>query len=48
VGDLPGVSAVKVNYVKGTTHVEFDPATIAVDQIVDAIREAGYTAESAA
>lgn len=47
VGDLPGVSAVTADYVKGTAHVEFDPAAIVGDQIVTAIRDAGYTAERA-
>jgi Cu+-exporting ATPase len=48
VGDLPGVTAAKADYVKGTAHVEFDPAVVSVDEIVASIREAGYTAEVAA
>jgi Cu+-exporting ATPase len=48
VGDLPGVSSASADYVKGTAHVEFDPAEISVEQIVGAICDAGYTAEVAA
>lgn len=48
LGDLPGVSAASADYARGTAHVEYDPAQLTVDQILMAIREAGYTAELAA
>jgi copper chaperone CopZ len=48
VGDLPGVTAAKSDYVSGATHVEYDPAQVSVEDIVNAIVEAGYTAEPAA
>ncbi|HEX9092895.1 MAG TPA: heavy-metal-associated domain-containing protein [Coriobacteriia bacterium] len=46
VGDLPGVAAVKADFGRNNTHVEFDPATISLEEITAAITEAGYTAES--
>jgi copper chaperone CopZ len=46
--DLPGVSSASADYVKGTAHVEYDPSTVSTDQIVAAVRDAGYTAEVAA
>lgn len=45
VGDLDGVTSVKSDYVNGETHVEYDPEQITVEDIVNAIVEAGYTAE---
>jgi Cu+-exporting ATPase len=48
VGDLPGVSSAHADYVKGTAHVEFDPAVVSVAEIVTAIVDAGYTAEPVA
>jgi Cu+-exporting ATPase len=48
LGDLPGVSSASADYVEGTAHVDFDPATVSIDEIVAAIRDAGYTAEVAA
>jgi Cu+-exporting ATPase len=47
VDDLPGVASASADYVKGTAHVEFDPSAVTVDEIVAAIRDAGYTAEVA-
>lgn len=47
VGDLPGVSTVKSDYVSGATHVEYDPSQVTEEDIVNAIVEAGYTAEPA-
>lgn len=44
VGDLVGVSAVKADFATGTTHVEYDPAFVSVDDISAAITEAGYVA----
>ena len=48
VSDLPGVSLVKVDYVKGAAHVEFDASAVSAEQVMTAVREAGYTAEIAA
>jgi copper ion binding protein len=48
VGDLPGVSLAKADYAKGTAHVEFDASAVSAEQIITAIRDAGYTAEIAA
>lgn len=48
VGDLPGVTAAKSDYVSGATHVEYDPTQITEQDIINAIVEAGYTAEPAA
>ncbi len=47
VGDLDGVAAVKADHEVGSTHVEFDSAKVSVDDIVQAIRKAGYDAEAA-
>jgi len=46
--DLEGVSFAEVDYVKGTASVEYDPAAVTVEQILAAIRDAGYTADVAA
>jgi copper chaperone CopZ len=48
VSDLAGVSSASADYVNGTAHVEYDPSIISVDQIVAAIRDAGYSADVAA
>ena len=48
LGDLPGVTAASADFAKGTAHAEYDPSAVSVDQILAAIREAGYTAEVAA
>ena len=48
VGDLEGVASAQVDYVKGTASIEYDPAVVSVEEILSAIREAGYTAEVAA
>jgi len=48
VEDLTGVSSVKVDYIKGTTHVVFDPEAVSAADITAAIVHAGYTAEIAA
>ncbi len=47
VDDLPGIGSVKADYGKGTTLVEFDPALVSIEQIVTAIKDAGYGAEVA-
>jgi copper chaperone CopZ len=43
--DLPGVKEARTNYARGLTHVEFNSAQINVDQIVQTIRQSGYSAE---
>lgn len=47
VDELPGVAEVDANYGTGRTTVRFDPARVTEAQIADAIRDAGYTVESA-
>lgn len=47
VGDLPGVAEVKTDHVSGDTEVRFDSDVVTLDQILDAIRGAGYEAEPA-
>lgn len=47
VGDLPGVAEVKTDHVSGDTEVRFDSDVVTLDQILDAIRGAGYEAELA-
>jgi Cu+-exporting ATPase len=41
----PGVSAANVNLMTGSATVDFDPAAITVDRLVETIRETGYGAE---
>jgi copper chaperone len=43
---LPGVNVQDVQV--GTASVEFDPARVTPDQIVDAVNDEGYTAQRAA
>ena len=42
---VPGVSAANVNLMTGSATVEFDPETVAPEQLVEAIRATGYGAE---
>jgi P-type Cu+ transporter len=42
---VPGVSAANVNLMTGAATVEFDPETVAPEQLVEAIRATGYGAE---
>ena len=46
VNELPGVSVAEVDLASGITHVDFDPALLTVDEIVAAIKGAGYDAEA--
>jgi copper chaperone CopZ len=48
VSDLAGVSSARADYVNGTAHVEYDPSIVSVDEIVAAIRDAGYSADAVA
>lgn len=40
--DLKGVKSSKTNFAKAKCEVEFDEAEVSVDQIVQAVRGAGY------
>ena len=40
---IPGIEQVHVNYALGRAHVTYDPQRVAVDQMVAAIKRAGYT-----
>jgi copper chaperone len=42
VGDLPGVDLVEVDIPARTVGLSFDEASIALDQIIEAIEEVGY------
>lgn len=42
VGELKGISLVKVNLDAGKVDVEFDPALVSLDQIKEAIDEQGF------
>ena len=48
VGRLPGVSAVKVHFASARIEVDHDPEVSSVDDIVDAVSKAGYTARPSA
>jgi len=45
VGELEGVESVETDYVSGDTLVTYDPDVVTLDDIVAAIRSAGYDAE---
>ena len=44
VGDLEGVEEVSTDYASGDTAIKFDAEKVTVDDIVAAIRSAGYDA----
>jgi Cu+-exporting ATPase len=46
VGELAGVEHVQTDYVTGKTEVRFTPDQVSVDDIVAAIRSAGYDVEA--
>jgi len=48
VNELPGVSLAEVDLASGVTHVDFDPTEVSVDDIVAAIKGAGYGVEAVA
>lgn len=48
VGELDGVSGVRTDHASGDTVVTYDTDAVALDQIIGAIRGAGYDAEPAA
>ena len=45
LGDLDGVEESETDYVSGDTKVRFDSDAVSVDDIITAIRSAGYDAE---
>jgi copper chaperone CopZ len=47
VSDLDGVSGVVTDHATGETVVDFDPGSVSVDSIIEAIRSVGYDAEVA-
>jgi copper ion binding protein len=47
VGELEGVSEVRTELDTGDTVVTFDDAAISIDDIIEAIRGAGYDAAAA-
>jgi copper chaperone CopZ len=48
VGELDGVSGVRTDHASGDTVVTYDTDAVALGQIIEAIRGAGYDAEPAA
>ncbi|MDP2182741.1 MAG: heavy-metal-associated domain-containing protein [Actinomycetota bacterium] len=47
VGDLDGVDSVSTDYVTGATDVMFDSDVVTTEDIVAAIRSAGYDVDDA-
>jgi copper chaperone CopZ len=47
VGELAGVASVSSDHRTGDTQVTYDPAVVSPEEIVGAIRQAGYGAEVA-
>lgn len=45
VGELTGVSSVKVNLENGQVAIEYDPASVTLEKIKDVIDEQGYDVE---
>lgn len=45
---LPGVEAVKVHFTTSRIEVDHDPAQTSVDDVLEAVRKAGYTARASA
>jgi copper chaperone len=43
VGSLPGTSNVKVDLKAGTVSLEYDSASVSINEVRAAIEEAGYT-----
>lgn len=46
VGDLGGVEKVETDFASGDTNVSFDTEKVSVDDIIAAIKEAGYNASA--
>lgn len=47
VSDLPGVSSVAADHKTGMTEVTYEDSSVTPDQIIEAIKKAGYGAELA-
>ena len=47
LGDLPGVEDSTTDLAAGTTVVRYDSETVSVEQLIEAVRSAGYDAEVA-
>lgn len=47
VGRLTGVASVKVHFASSRIEVVHDPATVSTDQLVAAVKKAGYKATPA-
>lgn len=45
---LPGVSSAKVHFASSRIEIEHDPQAATVDQLVEAVTRAGYTARPSA
>lgn len=43
--DAPGVASAITNYAKAETKVEFDEGKVSVDNLLEAVKRAGYNAE---
>lgn len=48
VGRLKGVEAVKVHFATAKIEVDHDPEVTSVDEVVAAVKKAGYTARKSA
>jgi Cu+-exporting ATPase len=46
VDEIDGVSSVKSDHATGVTTVEYDQASVSLETLTDAIRSAGYGAET--
>ncbi len=46
VGVLPGVAAVHASNMNKTVNIEFEPESVSLDSIRDALARAGYPAEN--
>lgn len=43
--DTKGVKSAKTNYAKGHCEVEFDESIVSVEEIIETVKNTGYTAE---
>lgn len=41
---LAGVKKAEVNFTRGQAHVQFEDGAVTVDQMIEAIQQAGYAA----
>lgn len=42
--DTPGVISAATNYAKAEAKVEFDPSQVGINQLLEAVKRAGYNA----